>query len=77
MRSIMRSRCSVAAALVAVAFSGASLLVSQNAYAGLYPTNKCVSKKLTAAALQCKLALLAWSKWDKTQDPDKRDEGFQ
>jgi hypothetical protein len=72
----MKIRCSVSAALGAVALLIVSALIPQNAYAGLYPTNKCVSKKLTAAAVECKLALLAWSKWDKLQDDAKRDEAL-
>jgi hypothetical protein len=72
----MGIRCSVSTALGAVALLVVSALMPPNAHAGLYPTNKCVSKKLTAAAVQCKLALLAWSKWDKLQDDAKRDEAL-
>jgi hypothetical protein len=38
-----------------------------------YPTNTCVSAKQKAAGKYCKSALLAWSKWESSQDAVKRD----
>ena len=46
---------------------------AQQARAGVYPTNTCVSAKMTAAAAYCQSALKAWSTWEKKQDDAKRD----
>jgi hypothetical protein len=46
---------------------------AQEARAGVYPTNKCVSAKMAATAAYCQSALKAWSTWDKKQDDTKRD----
>jgi len=49
---------------------------AQQARAGVYPTNTCVSGKMTAAAAYCQSALKAWSIWDKNQDNVKRAEAL-
>jgi hypothetical protein len=44
------------------------------AIAGAYPSNKCASAQLKAAAKKCKGVLGAWSGWVKKQDDVKRGE---
>jgi hypothetical protein len=51
----------------------ALLAAHGDARAGVYPSNKCASAQLKAAAKKCKGVLGAWSSWVKKQDAAKRD----
>ena len=59
--------------VIACAFTIVAIGSAQQARAGVYPTNTCVSAKMTAAAAYCQSALKAWSTWEKKQDDAKRD----
>ncbi|MCX8073676.1 MAG: pectinacetylesterase family protein [Candidatus Binatia bacterium] len=39
----------------------------------VYPTNRCVATKLSAAAAYCRNAARAWGAWDVSQDSARRD----
>jgi hypothetical protein len=69
----MRARSLVIVILAGLTVSAAFVALSGTAHADLYPTNVCVSKKLNAAAGQCRAVLAEWSAWEKHQKDEKRD----
>ncbi len=58
---------------VGTVLTAAVIALPASGSAAVYPTNLCVSKKLTAAGVACQQVLTAWSKWEKDPSKDPGD----